>query len=80
MLCLRVMEENDMRIKRWNTISAVPMLFNPVTSVSAVSNRKCGLAGCNYKYPHRPKQGEQEKARRRRQVARGMLNAENRNL
>lgn len=38
-----------------------------------VSRNLMGLAGCNYKYSRRPPQGEGEKARRRRQIAKGML-------
>lgn len=32
-----------------------------------------GLSGRNYKYPTSPEQGEKEKARRRRQVERGII-------
>lgn len=64
------------------------MLWMPFMSRSGIGNNFMSLAsrrsykqaGCNHKYPRRPSQGEQEKARRRRQIARGMLNAENRNL
>jgi|LGVE01.1.fsa_nt_gb hypothetical protein len=48
------------------------MLFKSWEPIS-FSRNACGLAGCNYKYPTRPPQGEQEKARRRRQMAKGML-------
>ena len=40
---------------------------------NSTSRRSRGLAGRNYKYPVRPQQGGKEKARRVRQIERGII-------
>lgn len=40
------------------------------------SRRQRGLAGRNYRYPQHPGQGKQERARRVRQIQRGILRPE----
>lgn len=53
-------------------LTATPQTNTP-RNYLGLSRNKMGLAGRNYKYPHGPHQGDQEKMRRRRQIAKGML-------